>query len=149
MVRPVAWWLNNSVMPRAGTAQEKSPVHPPSVSLLVGVLDRLVGLLGRHASAGDFSRDVIDHAPDRRAEALIIEVLVIVGPGQVLRDRSHQRTCEPLIGALEDRNQKVAGGEALLDVARDEVFQERAGRLRILEAKKAVLEWLDIDELLE
>ena len=62
----------------------RTPRHA-SVALLPGGLDRLRGLLRRHAAAGDLRRDVVDDAPDRRTERLVVEVLVIVRARDVLR----------------------------------------------------------------
>src|SRR6185295_1476710 len=65
-----------------------------SVALLARCLDRLGSVLRAHAAAGDLRGDIVDDAADRGAEALIIEVLVIVRLGQIGRDQLHEGIVE-------------------------------------------------------
>src|ERR1700682_3748653 len=68
------------------SAARESHSRPSSIALLVSFLDRLGGRLRRHAAAGDFGGDVVDHAPDRGAEALVTKILMIFRSRQILRD---------------------------------------------------------------
>src|SRR5438477_8270357 len=65
-----------------------------SIALRVGILDRLGGRLRRHGPAGDLRGGVIDDAADIRTQILVIEILVILRRGQVLRDVAHEGTPE-------------------------------------------------------
>ena len=66
-------------------------------------LDRLRGILRRHAAAGDLGGDVVHHAADRGPERLIVEVLVVVRARDVLRDVAQERRAEAGLRALVGR----------------------------------------------
>src|SRR5512142_1851148 len=94
------------------------PVRAPSVALFPRLLDRGRRLRRRHAAASDLGSDVVDDAADGGAEALVVEVLVIVRLREIIGDVLHEGIGEAGLGALDDGNQEAAGGELRLGVLR-------------------------------
>src|SRR5215208_4533371 len=95
-----------------------------SVALLPGRLHRLGGVLGRHGSSRHLGDHVVDHPPNRRAEDLVIEVLVVGRTRELLRYVAHERVLERRVRAGDDRDDEALGGQPGLHLGRDERLHE-------------------------
>src|SRR3954451_18358713 len=95
-----------------------------SVALLPGRLHRLRGVLGRHGASRHLGDNVVDHPTDRRAEDLIIEVLVIGRARELLRDVAHEGVVERRVRAGNDRDDEAFSGQPGLHLGRDERLDE-------------------------
>ena len=87
--------------------------------------------LRRHAATGDLGGDVVDDAADRRTEALVVEVLVVVRLRQVVRRCCFMKALlRPASAPLTTGIEEVAGGQPRLHVLGDEELEEVDGLLR-------------------
>src|SRR5262249_24355280 len=82
-----------------------------SIALFPGGLDRLCRVRRLHAATGYLRGDVVDDAADRRAEALIVEVLVVARLRESAGDLFHEGVVEPGVGALHHRDDEITGRE--------------------------------------